>query len=105
MLHQDIDKRSLALHRLVCEKIRQSPELMAIAHKNHAKQVLVHAGYDSSAGWYLHEWKKILNLPLDDCFAKVLDETEYGNMIRQASPFSGVLSNAERMQFFNEWTP
>lgn len=102
MDHQDIDKRSLEMHRMVCDMIRENPALLEKAWSNIAKKIQ-RCGYDSHEGWYIREWEKILSMPLEDCLKTVLDETEYGNQIRQATPFAGIIPQDVRHDFLKEW--
>jgi len=68
--HLRIDRRSLALHHAVAEKLRAHPELIEIARENLSR-------WYASAGRsqpYLDEWRRILDLPLEEVLS-LMDRT------------------------------
>lgn len=98
--HQEIDQRSMALHRLIAEKIRQDPALFENMKRTLARwRKIVCADSQSD----LEEWEQIVNQGTDACLAVVATEnSERANAKRQASPFCGILTNEERWQFLLE---
>jgi hypothetical protein len=100
MTHLDTEARSLALHRLVAQKIQHDPALM-----NHVA--------DNLARWkkrvcqnsqpYILAWEALLGQGLAACLRIATEDSEYANAMRQCSPFAGVLSPQERWQFLREW--
>lgn len=100
MNQQDHDARSLALHRLVADKMRADPQLMDEAHA-----VLDHwfrvGPVDSRP--YLERWREILNQGLDHTIAIACEASEQATALRQSSPLAVLLDNEERLAFFAEW--
>ena len=89
--HQDIDLRLLAMVRLCVEKIDSDPRLLA--------QVAINAARISDPR-IREQWRGVLDTPWLEFRKRLLAETEAGAQIRQDAPFGGLLSNAERLQFF-----
>ena len=83
--HQRIDRRSLALHRAIGEKLRRDPSLIRIAFENLDR-------WSKDAGRsqpYWEEWRKILAKPLPEILTLLEDESEHMTAMRQATPFAG----------------
>ena len=98
--HQEIDERSLALHRLVAEKVRRDPALLDKAKENLVRWRLT--GCENSRP-YLDEWERLVNLGIDACLAVATEDSERATALRQSSPFAGILTNDERSAFFRKW--
>ena len=98
--HRLLDQRSLALHNLVAEKIRQNPVLL-----EKAKQTLANwrTSVCPATQPYLDEWEQILNADLETCLAAITEDSEHANALRQSSPFCGILSHQERFEFLRQW--
>jgi hypothetical protein len=99
--HQRIDRRSLALHRAIAEKLRADPSLMAIALDNIERRS--RAGSRSQPYW--DAWREILQRPLPEILDLLEDESERMTALRQATPFAGVLTPAERWAIYEEFSP
>ena len=98
--HQDIDARSLAMHRLAAEKIRRDPALLHQVQQTLARwRVTVCA----SSQPYLQEWDDLARQGLDALLAAAVEDSPQGAARRQASPFAGVLSNQERFDLLKQW--
>lgn len=98
--HQDIDLRSLALHRLVADKIRRNPALFDTVKQTLARwrtTVCV------SSQPYLQEWQRLADQGLDACLRAAEEDSEQARALRQSSPFTGVLSHGERFAFLKTW--
>lgn len=98
--HQEIDQRSLELHRLITEKIRQDPDLFANVKKTLTRWRTVAC---SNSQPYLEEWQRLVDLGTEECLAVATEDSERANAMRQASPFCGILTNEERWEFLLEW--
>lgn len=99
--HQEIDERSLAIHRLVAERIRQNPALFDKAKETLArwrKTVCV------SSQPYLYEWELLMNQGIEACLVVAVEESERATALRQSSPFAGILSNQDRFAFLKTWS-
>jgi transcriptional regulator with XRE-family HTH domain len=98
------DRRSLAYHRVVAEKLLRNPaEIVAHASSNLDRLISMHP----NARALLDQWQVWLSLR-PDCLAELLTaHHETAREMRQVSPFSGVLSPAERTrilrQFREDW--
>jgi hypothetical protein len=100
MTHQEIDARSLALHRLVADKLRRDPALLRIAKDNLVRWRERATPNDLV---YLREWERILEAGLDPALAVATEDSEHASALRQSSPFAGVLSPSERAAFLKDW--
>lgn len=98
--HQDIDRRSLALHRAVAVKIRKNPSLMQIALDNIARWEARGPGHSQP---YLEEWKRIITKGVDFALRLIVEPSEHATALRQSSPFAGVLTEQERMSIIERW--
>jgi len=98
--HQEIDQRSLALHRLVAEKIRHDPLLLM-----RAQQTLSRWRQSASPRVldYLDQWQQLLDRGVDECLAVALDDAQYAAALRQSSPLACLLSPQERYAFLKQW--
>lgn len=89
MNHQDIDRRSLMMHRIIAERLRARPELMEVAHANMARWNC------PERGWW-REWSGILSSQTVEAIASMIErEDEDACRMRQSAPFAGILSPKE----------
>lgn len=98
--HQEIDARSLALHRLIAERIQRDPSLFEVAKRNLAHW-RTHASPNET--YYVEEWDRLLQSGLDAALAVAIEDSEYATALRQSSPFAGVLTPRERWAFLDAW--
>jgi hypothetical protein len=52
---------------------------------------------------YLEEWAGLLDRGLDALLAVATEDTERARALRQSSPFTRILSPAERHRFLRAW--
>ena len=97
--HQRIDRRSLALHRAIAEKLRNDPSLIAIALDNIERWS--RTGGPSQPYW--DAWREILKRPLPEILDLLGEESERITALRQATPFAGVLEPAERWAIYEKF--
>jgi hypothetical protein len=97
----EIDAKSLALHHLVVQKILADRSLFEKVQENLDRY---QAKADGSVRVYLTEWQSIVDLGIDAALAVALEQTERGQVLRSTSPFSGILTELERMSFLSTWT-
>ena len=95
--HERIDQRSIALHRAIAEKLRAHPELLQIARDNLAR--LTQKAGRSQPYW--DAWIEILARPLPEILPQLTEDSERMRALRQATPFAGVLSPAERWAIYD----
>ena len=98
--HQQIDTRSRAMHALVAAKIRANPALF-----DHVKVTLARwrTIVSASSQPYLIEWESLVNEGLEPCLAIAVQNSQRADALRQSSPFTGILTNAERFAFLKSW--
>src|SRR5689334_22765833 len=97
--HERIDRRSIALHGAIAEKLRDGPELMDIARENLDRG-------SQSAGRsqpYWDAWREILSRPLPEILALLTEDSERMRAMRQATPFAGILDPAERLAIYRRF--
>ena len=98
--HEEIDQRSLALHRLVAERIMRDP---ALFEKSRLTLARWRETVCVASQPYLEEWERLMNEGVEACLAVALEDSQRAAALRQSSPFSGVLSNRERFAFLKQW--
>ena len=97
--HQRIDRRSLALHRAIADKLREDPSLLALALDNIERWS--RAGGNSQPYW--DAWREILKRPLPEILDLLSQESERMTALRQATPFAGILDPAERWAIYERF--
>ena len=97
--HERIDRRSLALHRAIVEKLRSNPSLLAVARDNLERWSLANGRSQP----YWDAWREILNRPLGEVLDLMLEESERMTAMRQATPFAGILTPKERWEIYEEF--
>ncbi len=98
--HQEIDQRSLALHVLICAKIRDKPELFDSVQTTLARWKLT---VSESSQPYVTQWQKLADEGIETCLAAAIEDSERGAALRQASPFTKVLTNQERFKALKDF--
>lgn len=98
--HREIDRRSLALHRLVAERVRSDPALFEKAIKTLARW---RESVCIASQPYLEEWERLMHQGVEACLSVAVEDSQRAAALRQSSPFSGVLSNRERFAFLKQW--
>jgi hypothetical protein len=99
--HIDLDRRSLAMHQMIAEKIRQTPALFNVALDNVQRWKAMAAG--DKVPSYLTEWEHILKKGQGVALAKATEASEDATRLRQSTPFAGVLQPKERWEFLRKW--
>lgn len=97
----ELDKRSLALHRLVVQKILSDRSLFQKVRETLDRY---RSSGDLVSARCLAEWQPIVDLGIDAALIAALDPSERGNALRSASPFAGVLAESERLSFLEAWS-
>jgi hypothetical protein len=85
------------MHCLVARKIERDPRLLEVARRNLARWLRDRAGHAPRA---LLEWRDILAGPWPAIAARLTDPGEAGARLRQSSPFTGILTAAERRRVY-----
>ena len=87
------------MHRAIAEKLRANPELLVIARENLAR-------WRPTAGRsnpYLDAWSELLDQPLENLLAGMVEDGERMTAMRQASPFAGILTAKERWAIYDQF--
>lgn len=91
------DRRSLALHAEIAERLRVDPEaVLARARRNLARMQALHEG----ARPLLAEWAVLLRRPLSALLPMLRDPSPWARELRHVTPFAGVLSAGERARVY-----
>lgn len=98
LTHQQIDERSILLHRAVAQKIRENPDLLAIARDNLRRWVA-----QGGPRAYWTEWETLLDGPLEDLLTFIISPAEEARRMRQCSPFAGILPPRERWSIYESF--
>ncbi len=99
--HEWIDQRSLALDRLIADKLERRPDLLQVAHQNLERWITESRGRPLRAHL---EWRDLLaRTPLPELLRLLRSETEEARRLRQSSPFAGLLSPEERWRILREY--
>jgi transcriptional regulator with XRE-family HTH domain len=87
------ERRSLALHAAIAERVREQPErALALARANLTRMRKQHP----RAERLLREWEVLLERPLVALLPLFTDLSEWARELRHVTPFGGVLSARER---------
>ena len=91
--HPHLDSRSLALARIVVQRIDADPALCSVAREN-LERWRRHAGGALTRAH--QEWEEILERPWGEIRTILLDESEEGQRLRSSHPFKGIVTDQER---------
>lgn len=97
-LHELAEERSLAYHRVLAGRLGAEPRLLELALAR--AQAWASSGDRSSP--YARRWLSLLALPLEALAAAMVDPSEEGRVLRQATPFAGALDPRERWRLWRE---
>ncbi len=93
--HPHIDRRALAMARLVAEKIDRDPRLLQVAIDNLERWAHMDE-HGLSVGQA--EWKALIERhSWPELRAILVQDTDEGQRLRSSSPFVGIISEEERM--------
>ena len=94
------DRRSLAFHEVIADRLLESPKrIIASAKRNLYRLEKMHP----HAGHLWDRWSKWLELPPSILAEKLVDPAEESRDLRQVSPFSAVLSAADRTRILKQF--
>ena len=97
--HSLQDAKSLALHTVIAYKISQDPSLLEKARENLADMRSRHEPNDMPL--YIEEWEQILTLRREHIAALLIAVTEDAIRLRSSSPFTGILTQEERLKIID----
>jgi hypothetical protein len=90
--HALAEARSLRMHRTIAERIQQNPDLLATARFH----LETFRAQKTLARPYIDAWQALLDGPVSELLAMLIDESEQARALRQATPFAGLLKPRER---------
>ncbi len=96
--HALAEARSLRMHRVVAERVRENPSCMEAARA----QLNRWKGEGTLADEYIDAWRALLDGPLPELLAKLVEDSETARALRQTTPFAGTLSPRERWALLKE---
>lgn len=104
--HIRIEKRSIALHRAIADRIRTNPRLMEKARENLQKYLDQFAQENRPLPKSLSEWQDILtNRSREAVLEFLVSSGETAGRLRQSSPFAGILTPKERWKIYEAYRP
>lgn len=98
--HCLIDERSLAFDKVIAAKLRENPDLVEKARSNLSRWLLTS---DAALAPALCEWQKLLDGPMELLLSTMESTDERATLLRQSSPFCGILTREERTQILQEY--
>lgn len=87
------------MHRAIADKLRKNPALLEIPRENLDRWSLTNGRSQP----YWDAWREILNRPLEEILALLVEDSEKMTAMRQATPFAGVLEPRERWAIYAEF--
>jgi hypothetical protein len=98
--HSRVDERSLAMHRLLAEKVRVDPALLDKARDNLRRWRKT----EGNPSLTLAEWEKILSGPAAQVAQFLEERSERATRLRQSGPFAGILTDTERQTIHGSYS-
>lgn len=98
-----VDRFSYLLHLAIAEKLRlDGDRVLRVARKN-IQRWLASGRFKHGAELPLLEWQRILDTRTSDEIIRLISlETDEGQRLRSSSPFTGIISEAERDKIWSE---
>ena len=98
--HGTIDARSLALGRLIADRVRADPTLIEPARATIRRWRLT---CSPGVRTTLDEWAAALDGPVDGVLHLLTDADQRATRLRQSNPFVGVISPTERNEILRRF--
>jgi hypothetical protein len=98
--HSRLDERSLALHTLIAKKVLADPALLDKARGNARRWQKSH----DRPSLALLEWEQILGGSVDQVARFLVARSEKATRLRQSSPFTGILTEPERLAVYESYS-
>jgi hypothetical protein len=96
--HRLQDERSLVIHRLIAERIREDPGLLDQPRTRVAEWLRT----GSTRSFYASAWRDLLDGPFEDLLALLVDPGERATALRHVSPFAGIVDMRTRDRIWRE---
>ncbi len=95
-LHQLAEARSLEYHRRVAERLRSDPAVLERALARVRGWLLV----AQPSPEYARAWLEVLERPVEEIAAFLVDDSERARALRQVTPFAGEIDPRERWRIW-----
>ena len=99
--HPHIDARSLAMTKIIVERIDADPTLIELAHRYLENEERRHGRLCQAS----KEWRAILARPWSEIRAILLEESDEGQRLRSSKPFAGIVTEEERVAIIERFPP
>ena len=99
--HPHIDARSLAMARIIVERIDDDPTLIEVAHRYLENEERRHGKLCQAS----KEWKQILTRPWSQVREILLEDSDEGQRLRSSKPFAGIVTEEERLEIIERYPP
>ena len=93
------DRRSLALHRVIADRLLADPEAVITKARRNLR-VMRRANADGSASRWFDEWERHLDGPVAGIVEVLVSHDQAARDLRQVTPFAGVLTDEERRAIY-----
>jgi transcriptional regulator with XRE-family HTH domain len=94
------DRRSLALHEVIARLLLADPEAVVRRARN---TLGLMAQRHPGAAPLFSEWDAILSRPASEIAEFLIDPRPRARQLRQVTPFAGILSPAQRAEFYRRF--
>jgi hypothetical protein len=95
--HRLAEKRSLAFHRVVADRMLGDPRILERAREQVRSWLK-----EGRSPFYAAAWERLLAGPREGLLALMLSDTEEARALRQSTPFAGALTPRERWAIWNQ---
>jgi transcriptional regulator with XRE-family HTH domain len=95
------ERRSLALHQAIADRLRADPEGVVARAKRTLDLML--AGSAGSSP-FLREWKLLLERPPEALLSVITARDPWTRELRHVTPFAGILTASERARVYREFS-
>lgn len=99
--HPHIDARSLEMAKIIVKRIDAEPALIERAHQYLADEEARHGSLCQAS----REWQQILTRPWSEVRKILLDESDEGQRLRSSKPFTGIVTEEERLAIIEQYPP
>src|ERR1043165_9381490 len=98
--HARIDRRSIELDRAIADKLRSDASVLVVARGNLDRWTKMQGRSQP----YWDAWREILERPLPEVLQLLEENSERMTAMRQATPFTGILTPAERWAIYSRFS-
>lgn len=101
---QRIERRQLAEHIAIAERVRADPQTMIGYARGNADRWAANYAPDRFPDWLI-EWSQLLTGPLDELLDILAADNETAARLRTTSPFVGLLTFDEKLDILRQVDP